>query len=206
MINPTSTNVRLVKLQFTAIMFFALGLAYAQAQERTEKFDADAAKRTLSGEVARTPGRFVTKGLGGDPITKRFYSKNAVVVTRQSGATETHPFVEVPLLFVVNTDELRKDDASRENVGKVARMLKELAAQKATFAIEGHASAEGNPARNRELSNLRALRIQELLRAKGVPAEVLARTEGFGSDHAQFSAKADEPQLAKDRRVLVVKE
>ena len=157
-------------------------------------------------EVEKKPGRFVTKGLGGDPIAKRVYSKSAVVITRQSGATETHPFVEVPLLFVVNTDELRKDDASRENVVKVAQMLKELAAQKATFAIEGHASAEGNAARNRELSNLRALRIQELLRAQGVPAEVLARTEGFGSDHAQHPADASNSQRQEDRRVLVVKE
>ena len=178
----------------------------AFAEERAAAFDADAAKRTLSSEVAKTPGRLVTKGLGGDPIAKRVYSKSAVVITRQSGATETHPFVEVPLLFVVNTDELRKDDASRENVVKVAQMLKDLSAQKATFAIEGHASAEGNAARNRDLSNLRALRIQATLRAQGVPVEVLARTEGFGSAHAQFPAKADEPQLQLDRRVLVVKE
>ncbi len=178
----------------------------ASAQERAAPFDAEAAKQKLLKEVEKKPGRFVTKGLGSDPISRRVYSKSAVVITRQSGATETHPFVEVPLLFVVNTAELRKDDASRENVGKVAQMLKELAAQKGTFAIEGHASAEGNTARNRDLSNLRALRIQELLRAQGVPAEVLARTEGFGSDHAQHPANAPDSHLQEDRRVLVVKE
>ena len=192
-----------MKLQLTALTFLTLGLAFAQAQERAAKFDADAAKAKLSGEVAKAPGKFLTKGIGGDPVTKRFYTKDAVVITRASGAKEEHPYVAVPLLFQKNSDELL-DGTSRENVSKVAQMLKDLGS--ATFAIEGHASAEGDAQRNTDLSKLRAAKIQSLLREHGVPAGELARVEGFGSAHAQFPANAREPQLQEDRRVLVVKE
>jgi outer membrane protein OmpA-like peptidoglycan-associated protein len=113
--------------------------------------------------------------------------------------------VAVPLLFRVNTDELL-DSTSRENVAKVARILKDLAEQNATFAIEGHASAEGDGQRNLDLSKLRAAKIQSLLRDQGVPAAVLVRQEGFGSAHAQNPPNAPEARLQEDRRVLVVKE
>ena len=192
-----------MKLQFITINLLALGLVMAQAQERVEKFDIDAAKAKLSGQVAKVPGKFVTKGIGGDPVKKRFYTKDAVVITRASGAEEKHPYVAVPLLFRVNSDELL-DATSRENVAKVAQLLKEFGSSR--FAIEGHASAEGDAQRNRELSKLRAARIQSLLREQEVPPASLARVDGFGSDHAQFPADAGEPRLQQDRRVLVVKE
>jgi outer membrane protein OmpA-like peptidoglycan-associated protein len=196
-----------MKLRFTAITLLTLGLAMAQAQERAPKFDADAAKTKLSGAVAKTPGKFITKGLGGDPIKSRFYTKDAVVITRQSGAKEEHPYVAVPLLFRVNSDDLL-DGTSRENVSKVAQLLKDLGATGASFAIEGHASAEGDTQRNTDLSKLRAAKIQSLLREQGAPPGELARVEGFGSEHAQFKdpRTASESQLQQDRRVLVVKE
>ncbi len=194
-----------MKLAFTTITLLGLSLAIAHAQDRAATFDADAAKAKLSGEVAKTPGKFVTKGIGGDPVTKRFYTKDAVVVTRASGAEEKHPYVAVPLLFRVNSDELL-DGTSRENLSKVAQMLKDLGSGNVSFAIEGHASAEGDAQRNKELSKLRAAKIESLLREQGVPPGELARVDGFGSDHAQFPANAGEPQLQQDRRVLVVKE
>ncbi len=192
-----------MKLPFIAIPLLTLGLAMGQAQDRAASFDADAAKAKLSGEVAKTPPKFLTKGIGGDPETKRFYTKDAVVITRASGAREEHPYVAVPLLFRKNSDELL-DATSRENTAKVAQMLKDLGA--ATFAIEGHASAEGDGQRNRDLSKLRAAKIQTLLREQGVPAAELTRVEGFGAEHAQHPATAPDSQLQEDRRVLVVKE
>ena len=83
-------------------------------------------------------------------------------------------------------------------------MLKELSG--AAFAIEGHASAEGDPQRNRELSKSRAEKIEGLLLAQGVPVEALTRAEGFGADYARHPATAPDAQLQLDRRVLVVKE
>ena len=185
----------------------ALGSVAAFAQERAASFDSVAAKAALSKEVATTPGKFFTKSVGGDPVAKRFYTKDAVVITRQSGATEEHPYVAVPLLFRVNTDELL-DTVSRQNVVRLAQMLKDMGTQNCTFAIEGHASAEGDARRNLDLSKLRAAKIQSLLREQGVAAGELARVEGLGSEHAQFKDPriASESQLQQDRRVLVVKE
>ncbi|MEA3207969.1 MAG: hypothetical protein QOE70_1026 [Chthoniobacter sp.] len=194
-----------MKLQFLAMTLLTLGLALAQAQERAPKLDVDDAREKLSGSVAKTPGKFLPKGIGGDPVTQRFYTKDAIVITRASGAKEEHPYVAVPLFFRVNTDELL-DGTSRENVSRVAQLLKDLGATGASFAIEGHASAEGDPQRNIDLSKLRAAKIHSLLREQGVVPAALARVEGFGSAHAQFPADAREPQLQKDRRVLVVKE
>lgn len=174
------------------------------AQERAARFDAQEARATLSKEVVRP--KFVRKSAAPDPVTKRIYTKSAVVIARASGAQEERPYVPVPLQFKVNTDQLL-DVTSTENVIKVAQLLKELNREKeSTFAIEGHASAEGDAQRNEELSNLRALRIQSLLREHGVEAGVIARTEGFGSRHAQHPAAASDAQRQEDRRVLVVKE
>ena len=194
-------------MKLPLLLAIILGCAPAFAQERAAKFDPDVAKAKLSGGIAKTFGRFTAKGIGGDPVTKRFYTKDAVVVSRASGAKEEHPYVAVPLLFVKNSDELR-DDSSRENVMKVAQILKDLGSTGATFAVEGHASAEGDSQRNLELSKLRAAKIQSLLREQGVPAGELVRVEGFGSAHAQFQdpRTASESQLQQDRRVLVVKE
>lgn len=77
-------------------LLLVLGLAATQAQERAATFDAEAARAKLSGEVAKTPPKFLTKGIGGDPVTKRFYTKDAIVVTHASGAKEEHPYVAVP--------------------------------------------------------------------------------------------------------------
>jgi len=192
-----------MKLQLALLSILALGLAAARAQDHASNFDAEAAKAKLAPSVAKTPGKFLTKGIGGDPVTKRFYTKDAVVVTRASGAKEEHPYVAVPLIFQKNSDELL-DAASRENVAKVAQVLKEIGS--GAFAVEGHASAEGDQQRNLELSKLRAAKIQTLLREQGVSAGELSRVEGFGSAHAQHAATAPESQLQEDRRVLVVKE
>ena len=194
-----------MKLHLTLCLVLALGLGSALAQQKASTFDTGAAKAALSKDVEKTAPKFFTKGIGGDAVTKRFYTKDAVVVTRASGAKEEHPYVAVPLLFRVNTDELL-DATSKDNVTKVAQVLKELGAQNATFAIEGHASAEGDGQRNLDLSKLRAAKIQSLLREQGVPSAVLVRQEGFGSVHAQNPANAPESKLQEDRRVLVVKE
>lgn len=194
-----------MKLHLTLCLVLTLGLGAALAQERAATLDTRAAKAALTKEVEKTQPKFFTKGIGGDAVTKRFYTKDALVVTRASGAKEEHPYVAVPLLFRVNSDDLL-DATSRENVTKLAQLLKEFGAQNSTFAIEGHASAEGDSQRNLDLSKLRAAKIQSLLREQGVPSAVLVRQEGFGSSHAQNPANSPEARLQEDRRVLVVKE
>lgn len=141
-----------------------------------------------------------------EPGSIRF-EKSARVRVNGNGTEEVAPFVEIPILFVRNSDELL-DSVSRQNLQTLAQELKVRGLQGRTFSIAGHASAEGEPRRNEELSTLRAARIQRELRLLGVPASVIVSAEGFGSSHAQHKdpAHASEDQLQKDRRVLVVME
>jgi outer membrane protein OmpA-like peptidoglycan-associated protein len=192
-----------MKIHLAVIAILSLGAPMMQAEETAAKVDADSAKSKLSGKVRKAPGKFIIKDIGGDPVTKRYYTKDALVITHSSGAKEEHPYVAVPLLFRANTDELL-DDTSQENVMKIALILKDFGSS--VFAIEGHASAEGDPQRNRDLSKLRAEKIQSILLDRGVPAGELVRVEGFGSDHARHPANAPDTQLQEDRRVLIVKE
>jgi outer membrane protein OmpA-like peptidoglycan-associated protein len=188
---------------FACLTALVLGAPALLAEERTERFDAESARETLSKEVKQP--KFFTKSV--DPVSSRFYTKDAVVITRASGAKVEQPYVPVPLQFKVNTDQLF-DATSRQNVLKLAQLIKDLGAKSEQFAvaIEGHASAEGEAQRNEELSKLRAQRIQELLREQGVSANVIARVQGFGSKHAQHPATAPDSQRQQDRRVLVVRE
>jgi outer membrane protein OmpA-like peptidoglycan-associated protein len=194
-----------MKLHLSLCFLLTLGLGSMLAEDRAASFDTRAAKAALTKDVEKTQPKFFTKGIGGDKVTQRFYTKDALVVTRASGAKEEHPYVAIPVLFRVNSDDLL-DATSRDNVAKLAQVLKDLSAQNATFAIEGHASAEGDAQRNVDLSKLRAAKIQSLLREQGVPSAMLVRQDGFGSAHAQNPANSPDSKLQEDRRVLVVKE
>lgn len=126
------------------------------------------------------------------------------IVHREDGSTEVRPFVPLPILFVVNSDQLL-DETSRRNVEAMAGVLRELSADgPAHFAVQGHTSAEGARDSNQTLSQRRAARIEALLAAKGVEAKALTAV-GLGEDAARFPEHAPEPQRQEDRRVLIVR-
>jgi outer membrane protein OmpA-like peptidoglycan-associated protein len=126
------------------------------------------------------------------------------IVHREDGSTEVRPFVALPILFVVNSDELL-DEISRRNVEAMAGVLKDLSSHgPAHFAVQGHTSAEGARDSNQILSERRAARIEALLAAKGVEAKTLSAV-GLGEDASRFPEDAPEPQRQEDRRVLIVR-
>lgn len=126
------------------------------------------------------------------------------IVHREDGSTEVRPFVALPILFVVNSDELL-DEISRRNVEAMAGVLKDLSSHgPAHFAVQGHTSAEGARDSNQILSERRAARIEALLAAKGVEAKTLSAV-GLGEDASRFPEHAPEPQRQEDRRVLIVR-
>ena len=139
----------------------------------------------------------LTKSIGGDPVATRSYTKDAVVVTHASGAQEEHPYVAVPLLFKKDSDELL-GATSRDNVAKVAQMLKDLGS--ATFAIEGHASAEGNSKDNFDLSKKRAAKIQTLLREQGVQIRLNAEVSELLIHPATDESKAIEKEITDNTK------
>jgi outer membrane protein OmpA-like peptidoglycan-associated protein len=126
------------------------------------------------------------------------------VVHRSDGTTEERPFVPLPILFVVGTDNLL-DDTSRTNSEKMAGILKDLIEREnARFTIQGHTSADGDAGANQTLSERRAERILATLVARGVPSASMDRL-GLGEDCARVADTAAEAQLQQDRRVLIVR-
>jgi outer membrane protein OmpA-like peptidoglycan-associated protein len=192
------------------ILFFSLSAAAQQAAP----LNAEAARAGLSTKPPRNPVK------SSSPIVKRTYERRAVkgltletgapatieveVIHRADGSTEEHPFVAIPILFVVGSDTLL-DATSRANAEQMATILKDLSAgEKAQFVVQGHTSAEGDIQANQRLSEQRAIRLHALLTAQGVPAAALT-PQGLGETCAQFAENAPESQRQLDRRVLIVR-
>jgi|LakMenEpi03Aug12_release.lakeMendotaPanAssembly.Ray.scaffolds.fasta_scaffold201846_2 outer membrane protein OmpA-like peptidoglycan-associated protein len=141
------------------------------------------------------------------PVEKsREYSKRGVrIITYADNSTKERPLVEIPLLFEVNSDQL-KGTRSQDNLRLLAEKLKSLAADGIQVSIEGHASAEGAAERNLELSEQRAEAIEFRLRELGVNGALIRSSRGYGSAYAAHAATAPEENRELDRRVLVVRE
>jgi outer membrane protein OmpA-like peptidoglycan-associated protein len=191
---------------FRSLLFVFLA-STAQAQEATRLSDSDL--QSLSIAPTRTdaegkPTKVYTKAA--DPEKSRVYTKSAkVVITRQSGTVEELPYVALPILFQVGTADLLSDGTSAQNVRKTADFLRDLVASGASFSIEGHASAEGDPEFNKWLSSERAAKILSLLiEGHGLPSGGL-RAKGLGSQFATATEADGEDALQQDRRVLVVR-
>lgn len=190
---------------------FFLFFMSASAQE-AQPLDVDAARAALATRPPRNPVK------SSAPIVKRTYERRAAkglgletgapstveIIHRSDGSTEEHPFVALPILFVVNSDTLL-DATSRRNAEQMAAILNDLAQKEsARFVIQGHTSAEGDVLANLTLSEHRADRIHALLTGKGVPASSLISL-GLGETCATAGESAPEPQRQQDRRVLIVR-
>lgn len=190
---------------------FFLVNGWMSAQE-AQPLDMQAARAALSTRPPRNPVK------SSAPIVKRTYERRAAkglgletgapvsveIIHRSDGSTEEHPFVSLPILFVVNSDTLL-DATSRMNADQMATLLSELIQKEnARFVIQGHTSAEGDTLANLTLSEHRADRIHALLTSKGVPAASLISL-GLGETCATASESAPEAQLQQDRRVLIVR-
>jgi len=169
--------------------------------------DTEAAARAL-GSAPEHP-RGLTKGIPSPIVSRKYAHSKGVdveIVEHADGNKEEFNFVNVPVLFVVDTDRLL-DRVSRENVQKIAEIMKVQIAKTPTakFQIEGHTSSEGSADHNQKLSGSRAARVIQILTQEYlVPASALL-AEGLGASQAQFPASAPEAQRQADRRVLVAR-
>lgn len=83
--------------------------------------------------------------------------------------------------FVVNTDEFDTTQPETEkNLQELLTYMQE-SCDELQVMIEGHASADGPPERNRELSTLRARKVQQWLIDQGVTPSKIRGAMGFGS-------------------------
>jgi outer membrane protein OmpA-like peptidoglycan-associated protein len=189
-------------------------LPLASSAQEAAPLNVPAARAALATKPPRNPVK------SSAPIVKRTYERRPAkglvvetgapaevdveVVHRSDGTTEERPYVSLPILFVVNSDSLL-DDTSRSNAARMADVLRELiAGEQATFAIQGHTSAEGTGEANQTLSDRRAARIQAMLLGQGLPPQALSAI-GLGEAAAQFPESAPEVQRQQDRRVLIVR-
>jgi outer membrane protein OmpA-like peptidoglycan-associated protein len=196
--------MKLQILRLSCALIFLSGVHPLRAQTAAP-LDAAAAKATLS-EQAEKPKFRPKAAVQGRSYTRNAKGVDVEIVEYASGQKEEHPYVPVPLLFKVDSDELL-DDGSRRNLRELAAILHDLSATGARFVIQGHTSAEGNADHNRTLSDKRAQRIRALLvEGLGVPADAVKETVGFGSEFARVPANAPESSRQQDRRVLVIRD
>jgi outer membrane protein OmpA-like peptidoglycan-associated protein len=189
------------------IVFLACVANAALHAQTAAPLDAAAAAKALS--AAPEHPRFITKGIPSPIVSRKYAHSKGVdveIVEHADGNKEEFNFVNVPVLFVVDTDRLL-DRVSQENVQKIADIMKDEIAKTPTakFQVEGHTSSEGAATHNQSLSVVRADRVFRILTQDyQVPASALI-SEGLGASQAQFPANAPEAQRQADRRVLVAR-
>jgi outer membrane protein OmpA-like peptidoglycan-associated protein len=188
--------------------------AIAPAQE-TATLDPEQLRSLENAPVKRTdPGSAMmpkslvpaTKSLPAVAAVTYNTEKSIKIVPRNDGSVEEQPYVPIPILFKVNSDELL-DATSVENIRRVADSLAKIrrADPSAFFDIEGHASAEGDAEANLALSRLRAAKIRTLLEDLSMAPAGSLNAVGFGETFARHAESAPEALLQEDRRVLVVR-
>lgn len=204
-----------MKAIVAAIIFFAWlspGMLAVHAQG-ARPLDVPAAIQSISRPVAF---HRVTEGApssaSGPSATDQEVSREYITLAKgevvriryRSGLIAEHPCFEVPVLFIVASDDLF-DARSAENVRHVAAVLTPFIASGASFRIEGHISAQDERPTGQMLSTRRAERICELLVAhQGLDSQQLSY-RGFGTVHARHPADAPEAQRLQDRRILIVR-
>lgn len=97
--------------------------------------------------------------------------------------------------FKLNTDEFDfEQPETRENLNELLTFMRESCDQLQVM-VEGHASGEGPADRNRDLSDLRARRVQAWLLEQGVPPTKIRGAIGYGSQ--QPRVREPSPAAAK---------
>ena len=84
------------------------------------------------------------------------------------------------ILFIVNTDKFDMTaPGTLENLSRIKLLVDQC--KDIRVDIEGHASGEGDPKRNQELSDMRAAQVKSWLIQQGVDSTKIAHTIGYGS-------------------------
>ncbi len=111
------------------------------------------------------------------------------------------------ILFIVNTDQFNYDlPGTAESLRKLLDYVNQC--EGLQIRIEGHASAEGNPRRNQELSDLRAKRVRQWLIEQGVSADKIRGAIGFGSSQQKVPEPTGEAlkRISKDELEAIRKQ
>ncbi len=143
-------------------------------------------------------------------------NKSAPTQKPQEPLKQPKPKRNFSIKFLRNSDIIDANDAETQ------RSLRELQdylmseCDKARVTFEGHTSSEGNADRNRLLSEMRARSVKQLMIDKGVAAQKIQSTVGFGSalplipepsaSMARRMSRAELENLRKQNRRISVRE
>ncbi len=143
-------------------------------------------------------------------------SKSTPLPKAQEPIKQTKPKRNFSIKFLKNSDIIDAGDTETQ------RSLRELQdyllseCDKARVTFEGHTSSEGNPDRNRVLSEMRARAVKNMMIDKGVPAQKIQGTIGYGSalplvqeppaSVARRMSRSDLESLRKQNRRISVRE
>ena len=185
-----------------AAVYCALAfLDIAEAQDYSNLEDAPKVEKT------RTLTRGIKTGGAADvPATRNYFPDRGVVIVEEAdGTKKEEPYVALPILFKVDSDELL-DAKSQSNLESLAEFLRRPSLHEARFCIEGHTSAEGTHEHNVDLSKRRSHRIFTLLVGKFAVNAANLRQQGFGPDAPEVKPEITEQDRRLNRRVVVVRE
>lgn len=111
------------------------------------------------------------------------------------------------ILFIVNTDNFNFDvPETAANLNKMLQYINQCDNLKVT--LEGHASSEGNPKRNQQLSDMRAKKVRDWLVQQGVNPTKILGAIGYGSSRPKVkepSAK-EAKKMSKDELEAIRKQ
>ncbi len=110
------------------------------------------------------------------------------------------PKVLLPIYFEFNSATLRPE--ADELLDKVGAALASSELEPFTFAIEGHTDDVGSAGYNERLSKLRAVAVEEKLRAHGIPTQRL-KTAGRG-ESAPVATNGTDEGRTRNRRVEII--
>ena len=112
----------------------------------------------------------------GDPLVDEKDDCPNVPGPEANGGCEV---IELTVVFRRNTDVFLNARRARARIARVAKQIKRGKFRK--LRVAGHTSSEGEPEKNRALSDIRARAVMNALIAAGVSAELL-EYKGYGED------------------------
>ncbi|MBI5646839.1 MAG: OmpA family protein [Ignavibacteriae bacterium] len=142
-------------------------------EEVSEKYRTDPLKADTDGD-AIIDSEDDCPLIPGKPSTEK--GKNGCPQKPKVGTRVDFP----EILFIVNSDQFNFEvPETGANLAKLLAYVQQC--DSLQVGIEGHASREGDPVRNQELSELRAKRVVQWLIENGAKPEKFSRTIGYGS-------------------------
>ena len=184
---------------------FASGILAGAAEPDYSALDRKPVETTAPVGATRGLTRGLTRGVTRGAARSYDGTRGMVTIEESDGVRKELPYVVLPILFKVNSDELLNAE-SAANLRLLAAKLKEAQFSTAHFVVEGHTSTEGTEEHNVDLSRRRAESILMLLTTEFKVDPSRLSTHGFGPRHPEVTPELTEQDRQRNRRVLVVRE